>query len=90
MVGLAILSSGAMLFFSEAYPQAVSFVLMTFVLIGVAVIIFNLAVVLQTVRHWSWKNMLIVSLTVANFALTGVLLVLFRYFSQPLAGTGSP
>ena len=88
MVSFAVFGSGAMLFFSESYPHAVTGVLMAFILMGAGAIILDLFIVLQTVRDFSWRSMLIVSLTVVNVTLTGVLMLLFRYFSQPIAGTG--
>lgn len=90
IVCLAILGSGAMLFFSEAYPHAVSAALIALILIGAAAIVLDVGVVLRTVREWSWRNALMVGLTTVNVGLTVLLVFLFRYFSQPIAGTGSP
>jgi hypothetical protein len=88
VVCLAVLSSGAMLFYSEAHPDTVRAVLMALIIIGVAAIILDLSVVLRTVREWSWRNVVMIGLTVTNLALTSILVFLFRYFSKPIAGTG--
>lgn len=90
IVCLAVLGSGAMLFFSEAYPHAVTAVLMALILIGVAAVILDLGVLLKSVRECSWRNIVMIALTVTNAALTSLLVLLFLYFSQPIAGTGSP
>ncbi len=73
IVCLAILSSGAMLFLSEAYPRAVSAVLIALILMGAAAIVIDVGVVLRTVRQWSWRNALLLGLTTVNFGLTVVL-----------------
>jgi len=90
LVSFVILSLAVMFFFLGQYRHVVTSTLLVCVLIGAAAVVLDLGVVLKTVRNWSWINLLIVGLTVTNIALTGVLVFLFRYFSQPIAGTGSP
>jgi hypothetical protein len=90
IVSLVVLGLGVMFFFLGQYRHVVTSALLIATFIGVAAIIVDLGVILRSFREWSWRNVLMVGLTVVNVALTGVLVFLFRYFSQPIAGTGSP